>query len=113
MKRDMSLYKYVDIHMLASNMNDISVKEFFKRAKDLKAAEICACAVLWTDGLFGINNRHLVDSANNVLSNRDFLDIIVAPAEHKTFIYKEKDIKARFFAKNRIDLLKEVSNEKT
>lgn len=108
MKRDMTLYKYCDIHMLTGNMNEESVKEFFNRAKVLRTEEICACVVLWTDGLFGTKNRHLVDSANNILSNRDLLDIIVAPTEHKTFIYEEKDIKTRFFAKNRIDLLKEV-----
>lgn len=108
MKRDMTLYKYVDIHMLANNMDNNSISNFFNRSKDLNAEEICACVIIWTDGLFGISNRHLVDEANATLSNRDILDIVVAPSEHKTFIYKEKDIKARFFEKNRIDLLKEV-----
>lgn len=109
MKRDMTLYKFCDIYMLLNKFTPTEIKELFTRAKELGTADICSCAIVWTSCLFSIPCNYSQEYANNMLfNNASVLDEVISPSEHKLFIYTEKNIRKRFFAKDRKLLLKEV-----
>lgn len=110
MKRDMTIYKYCDIRLLTDSMTNEECNSFLSRAIELGTAEVCACALLWTDCLLGFQNSYVTKSACNILKdNPELLHTVISPAENKRFIYTEKDIKERFFASDRTSLLKEVT----
>ena len=108
MGRDMTLYKYMDIYYLVSRMNDTNINDFFNRAKELDLEKICSFAILQTSSLFGINNNHITNRARKEL-NRDyaFIDRVYSPSDNKTYIYKTKNARKRFFMNNRITDLSE------
>lgn len=109
MKRDMTLYKYCDIYMLISEMTDTDIENLFSRAKELGIEGRLGYAILQTSELFKIENKKIVETAENILDkNSDFLHTVIAPLEKKSYIYIERDIKKRFFANDRKKLLREV-----
>ena len=108
MRRDMTLYKYLDIYMLLCEYTDDDISEIFKRAGELGVADICACVILWTCDLMKHENRYAMKLSEIALTGKaEMLDTVVAPAEHKEYIYTEKDILKRFFAPDRTKLLTE------
>lgn len=108
MKRDMTLYKFLDIYLLLDLFTEDDAKRIFERAVELGIEDICACVILWTKKLLGVSNKAAVKLSKAQLSeNRGILDTVIAPSEHKTYIYKQHDVKKRFFARTRINLLKE------
>ena len=112
MKRDMTLYKFSDIYLLSDDFGELGISELFYRAKELEAAEMCACAIIWTDALFGLKNENIVATARKELEGKQsLLNSVIVPSENKIFRYCEKDIKKRFFSDNRTELLEEY-NEK-
>lgn len=114
MKRDMTLYKFCDIYMLLSHMDDEKTAAFFDRAKELGLEKICSFAVLYAAELFDVDNSAAVSIARNVLAiDPDFLHTVASPKD-KTFLrYEEENIFRRFFFENRSVLLQEVKNDAT
>ncbi len=109
MKRDMTLYKFCDIYMLLCDFKSEDVLKLFRRAEELQMTEICSCAVLWTNALFGSNNSYAQECARYSLADKEMLlHEVTDPAEHTQRIYTEQDIRARFFANDRMALLQEV-----
>lgn len=109
MKRDMALYKYFDIYGLLSDMSNSEIDDLFIRANELKMEKVCAFSVLQTAGLFDFVNQHSVLVSIQILETEpDFVNTVISPKDKKVFVYAEKNIEERFFAKNRRALLKEV-----
>lgn len=114
MKRDMTLYKYIDILYFVNGLSLEDTTQLFIRAEELKLKKICACVTLWVDSLWPIDNDVLIEWANKVIAtDPDFLLKVIAPTENKDYIYANKDIKERFFTNDRTKILKEITYEKT
>ncbi len=110
MQRDMTMYKFSDIHYYLSKMTDEEISKAFERAGQLNAAEVCSCVVLWTEQLFPTIDKLAVTQARVVLDGKmDILDNVIDPKENKFYCYKTSDVWERFFSTNRISLLKECS----
>ena len=108
MGRDMVMYKYVDIYFL---LHDTEYSDLFIRARELGLEKECAFAIAETDALLGVP-AEISEAASDILQNsEDFLHKVTDPAEHKTYIYTERDIVKRFFSDNRIKLLEETADE--
>lgn len=108
MKRDMTLYKYSDIYLLLNDASKEYVDHLFARAKALGMEKVCAFAVCQTAALFAFENGYAVQTAEAALkSDPAFLHTVIDPQEGKRYLYTEKDIAARFFADDRMRLLKE------
>ena len=109
MRRDMTLYKFSDIYLLLNRLTDDDLRKTLERARRLGMGDICGCVILWTSELLGIPEDNAQRTARAYLKgNYDILHTVIAPSEHKRFIYTEKNIQNRFFAKNRESLLKEI-----
>lgn len=114
MKRDMTLYKYCDIYLLLSEMNAQNLNILFQRAKQLGLEKICSFVIVQTMELFNIEHESALLLAKQVLINDpSFLHTVISPRDQKLYVYAEKNIAARFFAEERIELLKEVKNNAT
>lgn len=116
MRRDMTLYKYLDIYMLLFEATESDITDIFIRANELGVSDICACVIMWTCDLFQFQNIYALKLSENILKHApEMLNSVISPAEHKTYLYTEKDILKRFFTANRISLLTERNeeNEKT
>lgn len=112
MKRDMTLYKYSDIYMLLSDMNESQQRALFVRAKQYGMEKTCSFAILQTASLFDMDNCLAIELSGRLLqSDPDFLHTVISPADKKKFIYKEKNINNRFFSENRSTNLKVVNDE--
>lgn len=111
MCRDMTLYKYSDIYLLLDEMDEAVIGNVFLRAHALGLEKECAFTILSTAALFDIKNEHAIHLGNLVLNEfPDYLHTVTAPAEKKTFVFREKDVASRFFAEDRATLLEEVEN---
>ena len=109
MKRDMTLYKYADIYMLLSEMNNKEIKNIFERAKKLEMEKVCAYAILQTIELFGADMPSAEKNAVSALKNdKDFLLKVIAPQEKKEYMYSTKETDKRFFMDKREKDLREV-----
>ena len=59
--------------------------------------------------LFDFDNVHALSAARDILKDDlKFINTVVSPSEHKTYVYREKDVEKRFFSDNRRALLEEV-----
>lgn len=114
MMRDMTLYKYTDIYMILSEMNEKQIENLFFRAKVLSLENVCAFAILQMSELFDFNNKFAVVKANEILKDDpEFIHRVVSPKEKSVYIYTEKSIGERFFSEDRKTLLRrEQKNEK-
>ncbi|MBO5968528.1 MAG: nucleotidyltransferase family protein [Clostridia bacterium] len=113
MHRDMTLYKYCDIYMLLSEMSEDDIQRVFCRSREIEMEKICAYAVLETLGLFDIENDFIYQKALTVISEEpNFCLKVVSPKDRKVLCFQTADVSDRFFMENRIDDLKEISNEK-
>ena len=109
MKRDMTLYKYCDIYLLLSEMNNEKLKTIFERAKEIGMEKICSYAVLETIGLFEMNNAFAFSVASEAIADDPSFRLkVFSPKEKKTFFYEASDVNDRFFMEERVDNLKEV-----
>lgn len=109
MKRDMTLYKFTDILMLLDKFSDDETENMFKRADELELADICACVIGWTIQMFEVSYPLPEEYVKKQLETKEDLPLrVVWPSEHKTLVYREKNIKNRFFADDRIKLLEEI-----
>ena len=111
MMRDMTAYKYADIYLLLSDADREQTERLFERARELGMEKICAFAVINTLRLFKLDNYYAVAAAEELLKNDpEFIHTVISPKDKKKYIYTEKDIVKRFFAKNRKSLLREAGS---
>ena len=103
MKRDMTLYKYIDLYML---LHEMAIPA---RAHALGLCTECYFAVSETVNLFGDESgagmcilRGLPDV------DMDGLFSVISPEEKKEYRYTERDTMRRFFCADRETLLEEV-----
>ncbi len=109
MKRDMTLYKYMDIYMILSEASKELIDKIFIRAMCLGVEKICAFTIIQTACLLQLDNKYAVTFAENILKrDPEFINRVDSPQDKKIYIYSEKDILKRFFADDRTKFLKEV-----
>ena len=106
MKRDMTFYKFCDLYALLYDYSAAQLDELFKRAVALNLQlELYDC-VKSVEAFFGLPCP--LTSARS-FEQRLPLRYVVSPKDKKLYRYAEPDVVKRFFAKNRITLLEEVS----
>lgn len=111
MMRDMTAYKYADIYLLLSDADREQTERLFERARELGTEKICAFAVIETSRLFKLDNSYAAAAAEEILKDDpEFIRTVISPNDKKKYIFTEKDIVKRFFAKNRKVLLKEAGS---
>jgi len=109
MHRDMTLYKYCDIYLLLSEMNEVSLQKIFKRAAEIDMEKVCAYTILETMELFDVDNSLAYNLSNSVLKkDPGFRFIVASPKDKKVLMYQTTDTTERFFMESRINDLKEV-----
>ena len=109
MSRDMTLYKYCDIYMLLTDIDEEATRKLFEHAKNMGMSSICAFAVYYTARLFNFENSFAIKYSEEILKTApDFVHTVISPKEKKLYTYKDKDICARFFSVNRRSLLEEM-----
>lgn len=109
MHRDMTLYKYCDIYMLLSEMDEKQLLRVFDRAKVLSMEKVCAYAILETSGLFDIDHTLARSMACAILKDDpNFCLKVVSPKDKKLLMYQTANATERFFMDSRAKDLKEV-----
>ncbi len=105
-KRDMTFYKYADIYMLISEMDEKGQTNLILAAKEHCLEKELTYCLNSINTFFDIDAKTLI----GYLSERKNSDLneVIAPAEKKLYYYTENDVLKRFFAKDRMKLLKEV-----
>lgn len=102
MKRDMTLYKYLDINLLLHRFSKADIKRIFKRAEELGMSGICACVIVWTEELIPSFNKDALAAAEKALAGKEELLLtVVSPAEKKTYYFEEESAAKRFFDDDR------------
>lgn len=108
MNRDMTLYKFCDIYFMLNKMTYDEIENMFILANELHMDAICGCVILWTADLFKINDERIIELARKKIKcDEDILNRVVVPSEKKVLFYEEANTIERFFADDRISLLKE------
>lgn len=109
MNRDMTLYKFCDLYMLCRKYSESDFAALEQRVREVGVEQICYCALCMTKKLFAIRNKWLDHFLEQIApADKAVLDIVIYPEEKKAYRYNEPDIRKRFFARDRISLLKEV-----
>lgn len=112
MKRDMTIYKYLDIYKLLSEMSHNDLDKIITTAIELNLEKECYYTVFEVKNLFPI----VEDSAEIILKafseHNDCIRQVIYPERKKLYEYQTIDTKTRFFAENRVEMLKEVGTWK-
>ena len=108
MKRDMTLYKYVDIYYLLSKRDMTDAEKLIKRAVALGLQDACYYAFTSVCELFSDKKSGSLRDKIAPFSDCGAILKVISPSDKKLFYYKEANVKKRFFARNRIDLLEEA-----
>ena len=109
MKRDMTLYKYCDIYALLFDLGKDTLKALLERSQEMQMENIFRYCMDSVERLFG---RSFCDTFEEQQASPAFdLDKVIAPGEKKTYRYVEKDVRKRFFSKNRMALLEVTDDE--
>ena len=106
MKRDMTFYKYCDLYALLHDYTDEQTDELIRRAVDLNLRNELYYCLKSIETFFGLPCPVFHDHS---LDERDPLHDVISPRDKKYYRYTEQNLIKRFFAKNRVKLLKEVS----
>ena len=107
MMRDMTLYKYCDVYMLLNDMSIEEIDHIFERAHELGLGDICAFAIMQTAELFDMEKTYAIQFSEQVLADcPNFLHTVISPKDKQSFVYTKANVKDRFFADNRVCLLK-------
>ena len=110
MKRDMTFYKFCDIYMILHELTEEQIAELIAEAEDKHLMDELAYCIHAVMQFFALNNEFLKQWKDTHVSREDTdFTYVIAPTEKKTYSYIEKDIVKRFFAKDRMKLLSEVS----
>ena len=113
-KRDMTLYKYMDIYMLLNRMSDFDIDEFIERAKEINLEKECAFSVLQTTELLKMEERAPFSNLKRILKNDpNYLHRVYSPEEKCTYVFRTKKVRERFFMENRINDLKKEDIDET
>lgn len=109
MKRDMTLYKFADIHFLLADMTRQEGLTLLQHIRAHGAQEACSYAIYGCKELFHIEND-AIDALLSAISpgNRRFLDVVQDPENHRELCYTQGDIVKRFWHANRAALLEVV-----
>lgn len=107
MKRDMTFYKYCDIYGLLHEYSKKQMDELLGVAKARGLERELVYCLYSIKKFFGVGSlkcgKHICDP------HHWNLDEVIAPSEKKIYRYKESDPRKRFFVKERMKLLREVS----
>lgn len=109
MRRDMSLYKFCDLYFLlyAYTLEDYGLLLTETKKYDLTLQ--CYYALEMMRALFQLKDPMLLGFLARITPpDPDVLDRVLDPAGKKEYRYAEKDVRRRFFEKDRLALLKEV-----
>lgn len=110
MKRDMTFYKFCDIYMILYDLTEEQIAELIATAEDQHLTHELAYCIHAVTEFFGLNNEPLKQWKDAYVCREDNdFTYVIAPTEKKTYFYTEKNIVKRFFAKDRMKLLSEVS----
>ena len=106
MKRDMTFYKYADLYLLLSEMDEAEEMRLLSEAKAMNLEKELAYCLASVKAFFGWKSRNM----EAYLAKRDAreLDEVIAPSEKKMYRYTESDPQKRFFVKDRMALLEVV-----
>lgn len=108
MKRDMTIYKYMDIYKLLSEMSRSDLEKIIATATALNLEKECYYAVFEVKNLFPA----VADSAEIILKTfseyKNCITEVIYPERKMQYEYQTSDTKTRFFSENRVELLKEV-----
>ena len=107
MKRDMTFYKFCDVYMMTFNMDEAQLEALILYADGMKMEKELMYCLNAVKQFFDISN-HAIDTALSKYDRR-LLDEVAAPTEKKAYCYEEPDIVKRFFTKDRMKLLREVT----
>lgn len=111
MKKDMTMYKFLDIAEFLRNIDGGTLFNLYHITKKLGVVNECSCAILWTCSLIHVNNPFAAPQAAVWLKgNEALLHTVVSPSDNKKYIYKEERIAERFFLKDRVSNLVELKN---
>ena len=109
MGRDMTLYKYCDIQRWLGTAGQDEVSKMYDRIQLRSAAVPCAYALWSCQSLFGTDTDFLRLLYSKLAGGNDeFLHTVSDPAGRRTLIYTQKDLKKRFWHRNRKELLTEL-----
>ena len=108
MKRDMTLYKYIDLYLLLSGMSVAAAERIASRAAALGLEKECRYAVTETENLLAGESM----AAKALLRALPMVPVeelltVAAPAEKKWYRYTVSDAKERVFTAERAALLHE------
>ena len=110
MKRDMSLYKFCDIYFLLSSYSKEDYEKLLDRAHETSMELPCCYAIYITKELFTVESANLADFITHITpACDDILNLVIDVENKKVYQYKNKNMKERFFCKNRTELLTEVN----
>ncbi len=114
MGRDLSLYKFADIYLLANEYTKEDYNIIEKRIKELGMEKECAYSMLGALLLFPITDENFIRISENLYEgNDDCLNKVIDPVHRKEYQYTT-DFLTRFFDENRKKYLQEVDTiEKT
>lgn len=109
MQRDMSLYKFCDLYLL---LYEYTLKDYnllLDEARKYALTTQCYYALEMMRCLLQLEDPMLLGFLARVCpEDPDVLEQVIAPAEKREYQYIEKDVQKRFFAQDRLALLKEV-----
>lgn len=110
MKRDMTFYKYCDIVACLQDFSEEDLDRLLGRAEEYQMQRELAYCLKSIHAFFG--DRGAVPLVSNAYwETRTDLEDVIAPAQKKTYRYTECDPYKRFFARDRLKLLHEISTD--
>ena len=107
MKRDMTFYKYSDIYMLIREMDDEAQSKLITAANESGFEKELAYCLNSINSFFKMPDGRLTEYIEG--RENDDLNYVIEPAEKKLYKYTENDVVKRFFSKDRMKLISEVT----
>ncbi len=112
MGRDMNLYKFCDLYVLLMQYTLQDYKNLAEEAEKYGLFAQCCWVLSAVQTLLQIEDPMLLGFlARYAPRDLQKLDRVVDPAGKKEFVYETPDLQQRFFAGNRIALLREVQGD--
>ena len=108
MKRDMTFYKFCDIYGFLREFTAVDLEMLISRATDLSVQREVLYCLFATQAFFGL---WASENPPWLTQREDLFDDVIAPTEKRTYRYREKNIRKRFFAKDRMSLLEVCEHE--
>lgn len=106
MKRDMTMYKYLDIYYLINNFSDTDALILVSRIKDYQIYDPCYFAIASAKKLFNMESKVLNFILSSMMPSDDIvLDHVIDPENNRVLTYTEKDLSERLFSNDRVSLL--------